>query len=385
MSHDLRRRLAYFGPREKLYSSDNTEVHGLPRNWRRVLGMSYPSAVVGPFGCVYADIEHALCAYRYMYTSNRPIYGQMFRAEVNKFAGSSMCRRWGSANGMSLLLTDPNDRIWILIRDRCMFDLVYQRISRDKVYRDILSTLVDAQYLPVYHVRTANAMTYWGATMNREAVTNTMNDRSPQEDLETLYKEAAKQSYKSPKELLIGDNRMGEIMVEAIEAYRHLQKGMVTTRVQGLFQGSLRAELTPLGKHVISQAERELDDDENHLMENGRPGNSGKKSGKKPKTYQKKAAAEEDGVDVEGCLPPPLLQQKQQFHVQDPATNIAPLEYSQEGDGNDSLDVLDMMLNTTMDEHTANEILRIAGIDTDTDEDDEKLAAQQDHKLYSLF
>jgi hypothetical protein len=142
-----------------------------------------------------------------------------------------------------------------------MFDVVFQRISRDEMYRLIVGTLVDSQYLPVYHVRTANETTYWGATMNRDLVTNTAYDRSPrQEDLETLYEEADKYNYRTPQEMLVGDNRLGHIMVEALNAYRQLrlENGMGTTRVHGLVHQDLRLELTPLGEHVMPQAQREL-------------------------------------------------------------------------------------------------------------------------------
>ena len=357
MSHDLRRKLAYFGPREKVYSSDNTEIEGLPRTWRRVLGMSYPFPVVGPFGCVYADIEHALCASRYMYTSNRPIYGQMFRAEVNRFAGSSMCRRWGSANGMSLLLTDPNDRIWFLVRDRCMFDFVYQRIARDEVYRHVLETLIDAQYLPVYHVRTANEMTYWGATMNRESTSNTLTDRSPKEDLETMYLEASRHSYSSPKELLVGENRLGEIMVDAIQAYRQVQSGISTTRVNGLIQNDFEKELTPLGKHTISEVERELEEEEEDTED--------KKCFVQPKSRPKKSRKTQKKVVNE----PPS--------VAAAAAAAAEEEEEEEVMPEETVFFRELFQGADMDVKTANEILRIAGIGTDEHEDDPS--------LYSLF
>lgn len=343
MSHDLRRKLAYFGPREKVYASDNTEIEGLPRTWRRVLGMSYPYPVVGPFGCVYADIEHAICASRYMYTSNRPVYGQMFRAEVSRFAGSSMCRRWGSANGMSLLLTDPNDRIWFLIRDRCMFDFVYQRISRDETYRHILETLIDAQYLPVYHVRTANETTYWGATMNRESTSNTLTDRSPKEDLETMYLEAARHSYSNPKELLVGENRLGEIMVDAIQAYRQVQSGISTTRVHGLIQQDLQKELTPLGKHTISEAERELEEDDD-------------------------SQTSEDAVRV-----PKARSKKSRKAAAQPKKETEALEKERDETFEE---LFPGIQENTMDIRTANEILRMAGIELDDHEDP---------AVYSLF
>lgn len=247
MSQDIRRRLAYFGPREKVYPRlDQTEVHGLPVNWRRILSMSYRSPVVGPFGCVYADIEHALCAYRYLYTSNRPVYATLFRSEVARFAGSPMCRRWGSANGMSLLLTDPNDRIWYLVRDQCMFELVFQRYMRDPEYHFILTKLVDAQLLPVYHVRTANDSTYWGATINRDLVSNTLYDRSPKETPDQMYQEAEKSVNMRPSDLLIGRNRLGEIMLEVVMSYRQFYDHKVDIGSISIDE-EIRQPFTPLG------------------------------------------------------------------------------------------------------------------------------------------
>ena len=223
MSQDIRRRLAYFGPREKVYTTDDTEITGLPRAWRRILSMSTAFPVIGPFGCVYSDMEHALCAYRYLYTSNRPVYAHYFREEVSRMSPSSMCRRWGSANGMSLLMTDPNDRIWHIIRDRCMFDLVFQRVARDPVYRMILERLVDNQFVPVYHVRTAKDTTYWGATLDKDAVSNTQLDRSPKENSINALLDEADPLYSDPSSLLIGRNRLGFIMMDVLAAIRQFE------------------------------------------------------------------------------------------------------------------------------------------------------------------
>ena len=380
MSHDLRRRLAYFGPREKVYPDGHTEIEGLPQNWRRVLGMSYPSPVVGPFGCVYADMEHAICAYRYLYTSNRPVYGQMFRAEVPRFAGSSMCRRWGSANGMSLLLTDPNDRIWFLVRDRCMFDVVFQRISRDEVYRLILTSLVDAQYTPVYHVRTANEATYWGATMNRELQTNTMYDRSPrQEDMETLYDEAEKYMYREGRDMLVGDNRLGQIMVEALFAYRKLQSdgGIGTTRVHGLVHNDLKRPLTPLGAHIVTAAQQELAEEEA-----GQKLPPTKKSRKvcskdmKKKAKKKAAAAmkeEDDDDETESAMSVETTAAKPPLPPPSKTVTRQETEDEEEEDPDDILEQLWAEVNTApgqVDEEVIDEILN--GVD-------------EDPKLYTLF
>lgn len=263
MSSDLRHKFAYFGPREKLYKNGkNTEILGLPYNWRRILSTCHPSTVVGPFGCLYADVEHAICAYRYLYTSNRPIYANIFRSEVDKMQGAYACKRWGSSNGMSLLMSDPNDRLWYLIRDQCMYELIYQRIARDEEYRFILNTLYDNQFLPVYHIRTSVESTYWGATINRKLVSNSMIDRCPKDCDEELYEGAEKNLHRNIKDCLIGQNRLGEIMVDALQAYRqlYLLKKDETSctgleRIYDLLQFRFDYSITPIAKTFCTEKE----------------------------------------------------------------------------------------------------------------------------------
>lgn len=255
MSQDIRRRLAYFGAREKLYTdSDQVEIPGLPLNWRRVLSLSFPSPIVGPFGCVYADMEHAVCAYRYLHTSNAPSYANYFRTEYDAMAGTAACRRWGCANGMSRQLADPNDRLWMVVRDRCMYDVVYQRMCRDPLYYKVMDTLVVARCFPVYHVRTANANTYWGATMDRTRLLHTQKDRSPsgsgEDALRDLlaHEEGVPPSF--PKDILIGRNRLGEIMLEAYYAVNQFYNAQHTTKFHSVVGPHLPPALTDLGPHA---------------------------------------------------------------------------------------------------------------------------------------
>lgn len=211
---DLRRRIAYFGSREKTYST-NTEIPDLPLNWRRVLSICYPSPVIGPFGCVYPNTEHALYAYRYLHSSNRPAYGQLFRSDMQQTVTNTNCRKMGTSSGLSYLMCDPNDEIWFAVRDRCMYDLIYQRIARDITFRSILQTLVDLGYLPVYRIKTATQQTHWGATIDKTRVfeqTNTNNLTANPTD---------------PSTLLLGDNALGKIMVSALSDFN-------TTHVTGL-------------------------------------------------------------------------------------------------------------------------------------------------------
>ena len=233
MSADLRRHIAYFGPREKVYAnSSKAEVPNMPPNWRRVLSQSYPFPIVGPFGNVYSDMEHALIAFRYMYASSCPHYSELFRMEHGLFAKSKTCRRFGSSNGLSLLQTDPDDRVWSIVKDKCMFDIVYQRICRDVKYRSILRELVRRRYLPVYHVRTADESTYWGATMDKTLLKYT-NKPAPITDktIDDLAEAAEIANFETdPSKLLVGKNRLGEIMVHAYNIYREVYDIGVTVR-----------------------------------------------------------------------------------------------------------------------------------------------------------
>jgi len=231
MSADLRRHVAYFGPREKVYPcSSKAELPNMPPNWRRILSQSHPFPIVGPFGNIYADMEHALIAFRFSYASSCPHYSELFRMEHAAFAKSKTCRRFGSSNGLSLLQTNPDDRIWFVVRDKCMFDVVYQRICRDVKYRTILRELVKRRYLPVYHVRTADASTYWGATMNKNLLRFTNksgvsleNSDQPHGLLDTLSKECQASNFDAdPSKLLLGQNRLGQIMVHAFNIYREV-------------------------------------------------------------------------------------------------------------------------------------------------------------------
>lgn len=237
MSADLRRRIAYFGPREKVYADDaESEVPGLPKDWRRVLCMSWPSPVAGPCGNVYADTEHAIAAFRAHYTTNNPALAQLFRPEHEPFAVWRVCRRWSTNNGLSLLLSEPDDRVWFVVRDRCMFDLVYQRVCRDDQYRHILGTLVDAGHVPVYHVRTADSHTYWGAIIDRTKIN--LTQAAPAQvapvNLDELAKEKAGVWADDPTSILIGKNRLGSLMVSALEQYRRVYLTGVSLRAKVL-------------------------------------------------------------------------------------------------------------------------------------------------------
>jgi len=237
MSADLRRRVAYFGPREKVYPTDaDAEVVGLPRDWRRVLCMSWPSPVAGPCGNVYADIEHAIAAFRAHYTTNNPALAQLFRPEHAPFSVWRVCRRWSTNNGLSLLLSEPDDRVWFVIRDRCMFDLLYQRVCRDETFRRVLTVLVDAGYLPVYHVRTADSHTYWGAIIDRTKINLTQSApaQAAPVNLSELAHEKSNVWSDDPSSILIGKNRLGSLMVSAFEQYRRVYTTGVFLRAKVL-------------------------------------------------------------------------------------------------------------------------------------------------------
>ena len=237
MSADLRRRIAYFGPREKVYGQDaDSEVPGLPKEWRRVLSMAWPCTVAGPCGNLYADTEHAIAAFRAHYTTNNPALAQLYRPEHEPFNVWRVCRRWSTNNGFSLLLSEPDERVWFVIRDRCMFDLVYQRVCRDSSYRHILATLVDSGYVPVYHVRTADAHTYWGATLDRNKIilTQAAPAQAAPVDLDDLAKEKAHVFQDDPSTLLVGKNRLGVLMVSALEQFRRVYENGTPLRARVL-------------------------------------------------------------------------------------------------------------------------------------------------------
>lgn len=237
MSADLRRKVAYFGPREKVYPRDaDAEIPGLPRDWRRILCMAWPSPVCGPCGVVYGDVEHAIAAFRAHYTTNNPALAQLYRPEHEPFNVWRVLRRWSTSNGLSLLLSEPDDRVWFVIRDRCMFDLVYQRVCRDEPYRKILSTVVDQGYLPVYHVRTADSHTYWGAIIDRTKINLTQSTPSQSDpvDLEQLATEKEKVWTDDPSTILVGKNRLGRLMVAALEQYRRVYEVGVSLRAKVL-------------------------------------------------------------------------------------------------------------------------------------------------------
>lgn len=282
MSADLRRGIAYFGPREKVYKSCGaSEVPGLPKDWRRILAQSYPCPILGPFGQVYQDMEHALVAFRYLYASSCPHYAEFFRMENDYFAGSKACRRYGSSNGLSLLQSNPDDRVWFIVRDRCMFDIVYQRICRDALYRHVLTTLMNHRYLPVYHVRTADSSTYWGATMNRDLMRFT-NRTSVSSPTEAFPAEQCQRSQSptgtqvpvvppntpshlpdqlahlsvtynldaNPAQLLVGQNRLGSIMVQAYRIFYEVHHvGVVLRNVTNMGEPMRMPTLPPAPLH----------------------------------------------------------------------------------------------------------------------------------------
>jgi len=114
-----------------------------------------------------------------------------------------------------------------------MYDLVFQRICRDDVYRSVLSTLIDQGYLPVYHVRTADENTYWGGIIAKERLpvaggTGTQGPVpgvSMEHSVDSLAAEREAGLFLEPGRLIQGKNRLGEIMRAAMDSYRLLQKG----------------------------------------------------------------------------------------------------------------------------------------------------------------
>lgn len=234
MSSDLRRGVAYFGPREKVYKRGTScELPGLPLNWRRVLCTGYPFPVVGPMGCVYRTIDHAMAGFRVHYSTNNPCLAFLFRHENTRFARVHTCREWSSNNALSLLLTSPDDRVWFVIRDRCMYDLVFQRICRDAEYRGVLQFLIEQKYLPVYHVKTAHAHTYWGGIIDKTKLnlTTVSAEQNRAASLDLLAEVSVDMSSLDPASIIVGKNRLGFIMKSAMETYRQVYDCKMALRV----------------------------------------------------------------------------------------------------------------------------------------------------------
>jgi hypothetical protein len=193
-----------------------------------------------------------------------------------------LCRRWSSNNGFSMLLSEPDDRVWFVIRDRCMFDLLYQRLCRDELYRRVLTTVIDMGYLPVYHVRTADSNTYWGAIMDRTKLTLTGQASVPV-DLAQLSMEKSSVFTDDPRTLLIGKNRLGALMVATVEQYRrvYVHGQSLRARVVPLLEKVPDTPLTPLYP---------LDFEAINKLPCGEPLDTGLPPAKRPKTAKAPAA-----------------------------------------------------------------------------------------------
>jgi hypothetical protein len=258
---------------------------------------------MGPFGNVYSDMEHALIAFRYLYASSCPHYSELFRMEHDSFAKSKTCRRFGSSNGLSLLQTDPDDRVWYIIRDKCMFDIVYQRICRDVKYRSVLRELVRRRYLPVYHVRTADTTTYWGATMNKELLkfTNKSGVPSSADDESSMMETLAFASERcnhdaDPSSLLVGQNRLGQIMVHAYNVYREVHEvGVVVRNVVPGDDGYRLPSIpiTPIHPHVLLDHTKRARDSTLAAQNEHR------------RTHAKRVCRHREAVSQPPALPPP--------------------------------------------------------------------------------
>lgn len=261
MSTDLRRGVAYFGPREKMYSSvEESDFPSLPLNWRRVLSTCHPFPVVGPMGCVYKDIDHAMAGFRVHYTTSNPCLAFLFRHENARFASASACREWSTSNSLSLLLSSPDDRVWFVLRDRCMFDLVFQRICRDEEYRKVLRYLIEQRFLPVYHVRTAYAHTYWGGIIDKTKLTLTSvtADQHRNSSVDSLAEISVDSSSLDPSRIIVGKNRLGFIMKSAMETYIQVYHTKMALRAN-VFSVHSKADIREVKDESSDGSESEFD------------------------------------------------------------------------------------------------------------------------------
>ena len=267
-SSDLRRGVAYFGSREKLYNSvDDTEIAGLPVNWRRLLCTSYPSFVVGPMGCIYRDIDHALAAFRVHYSTSNPCLSFLWRHENTKFQSNYVCKEWSTNNSLSMLMASPDDRVWFVVRDRCMFDLVFQRIARDDQYRHVLKTLVEQRILPVYHVRTAYSQTYWGGIINKAKLnlTTSTADENRAASLSMLADVSVQALNLDPSNLILGRNRLGLIMKHAMQTYTQIYDvGMLLRADVFNLPGKRRKQKDAASENEEGQDDSSVDGDDMH-------------------------------------------------------------------------------------------------------------------------
>ena len=90
--------------------------------------------------------------------------------------------------------------------------------------------------MPVYHVRTADSHTYWGAIIDRTKInlTQSIPSQSDPVDLEGLAAEKEKVWTDDPSTILVGKNRLGRLMVSALEQYRRVYEIGVSLRAKVL-------------------------------------------------------------------------------------------------------------------------------------------------------
>ena len=162
-----------------------------------------------------------MAAFRVHYSTSNPCLAFLFRHENHRFSPITNCKEWSSFNALSMLLCNPDDRVWYVVRDRCMYDLVFQRICRDDTYRQVLRYLIEQRFLPVYHVRTAYAQTYWGGIIDKTKLnlTTTSAEQNRAASLDMLAEVSMEISCFDPASIIVGKNRLGFIMKSAMETY----------------------------------------------------------------------------------------------------------------------------------------------------------------------
>jgi len=114
-----------------------------------------------------------------------------------------------------------------------MYDLVFQRICRDAEYRSVLQFLIEQKYLPVYHVKTAHAHTYWGGIIDKTKLnlTTVSAEQNRAASLDLLAEVSVDMSSLDPASIIVGKNRLGFIMKSAMETYKQVYDSKMALRV----------------------------------------------------------------------------------------------------------------------------------------------------------
>jgi hypothetical protein len=263
---DLRNGIACFSGRTKPGFAN--ELPGLPRNWRFILHTAYPSPVVGPRGCLYGSIQYALAAYMAQCT-RKPEMFEIFRLDACATIAPRNLAKCCRPGFFSKLGIPFDEALWSVVREMHMYDLLYQRTARDSIYRGIMSVLDEHNIVPLYAVRRPSSRAFWGAKMlertqsktadQPEAAKNDVDavlqgevDRNfiathkeSTVDVEDARKhlQAASREYHYLEPRILGENRLGKLMLRAYRAYKSCHGDASKTAPQSTEQSAAKKEM----------------------------------------------------------------------------------------------------------------------------------------------